>query len=124
MLTSTTSAYIARIIDGEGSITLTRMHMSEHRRPIISFPSTDLELLEYIQSLIGGYITSKKNYKPSVHKNFYVLTIKNKQSSMHILSCISPYLRIKQKRIRAVFILDHYNSVTCRNGKYSNENSF
>ncbi|MEH7382987.1 LAGLIDADG family homing endonuclease [Bacillus sp. JJ1533] len=39
------ASYIAGIIDGEGSISLTRMHGKEHRRPCISIASTDLELL-------------------------------------------------------------------------------
>jgi hypothetical protein len=39
-------AYLAGMIDGEGSITLTRMHDKEHRRPCITVASTDYELLE------------------------------------------------------------------------------
>ena len=39
------ASYIAGIIDGEGSITLTRMHNNEHRRPCITIASTDKELL-------------------------------------------------------------------------------
>ncbi|MGI8385235.1 LAGLIDADG family homing endonuclease [Robertmurraya sp. P23] len=39
------ASYIAGIIDGEGSITLTRMHKGEFRRPCISISSTDRELL-------------------------------------------------------------------------------
>ncbi|MGG3467989.1 LAGLIDADG family homing endonuclease [Neobacillus pocheonensis] len=42
------AAYIAGIIDGEGSISLTRMHENEHRRPCITIASTDKELLLYI----------------------------------------------------------------------------
>ncbi|MEH7237194.1 LAGLIDADG family homing endonuclease [Bacillus sp. JJ1562] len=59
------ASYIAGIIDGEGSISLTRMHEKEHRRPCISIASTDMELLIYIQKLTGGVITSKRNYKPN-----------------------------------------------------------
>lgn len=63
------AAYIAGIIDGEGSISLTRMHENEHRRPCISIASTDIELLGYIQSLSGGVINNKKNYKPDKHRD-------------------------------------------------------
>ncbi|MBT2687472.1 LAGLIDADG family homing endonuclease [Bacillus sp. ISL-47] len=42
------AAYIAGIIDGEGTITLTRMHASEHRRPCITIASTDMELLAFL----------------------------------------------------------------------------
>jgi len=48
------AAYIAGIIDGEGTITLTRMHRKENRRPCITIASTDKELLLYVQTLSGG----------------------------------------------------------------------
>lgn len=54
------ASYVAGIIDGEGSIMLTRMHEKEHRRPCITIASTDKELLIYIQTLTGGIIINKK----------------------------------------------------------------
>ncbi|MFD2655509.1 LAGLIDADG family homing endonuclease [Gracilibacillus thailandensis] len=54
------AAYLAGIIDGEGTITLTRMHKREHRRPCITIASTDLELLEYLQTIAGGNISNKR----------------------------------------------------------------
>ncbi|MBP2240338.1 hypothetical protein J2Z40_000893 [Cytobacillus eiseniae] len=115
------AAYIAGIIDGEGSITLSRMHKSEHRRPCVTISSTDLELLNYIQTLTGGTIINKKNYKPEKHKNSYTLNIKTKGSVMALLAHITPYLRISNKRERALWILENYDKVTPRNGKYSSE---
>lgn len=67
------ASYLAGIIDGEGSIILTRMHKSEHRRPCITIASTDKELLLYVQTLSGGTITDKKNYKPDRHKDSFTL---------------------------------------------------
>jgi hypothetical protein len=115
------ASYIAGIIDGEGSITLTRMHQHEHRRPTITIPSTDKELLVYIHSIIGGVISNKKNYKPDTHKNSYTLSIKNKIDVLSTLRHIYPFLRIERKRLRAQWILEHYESVTPRNGKYKPE---
>ena len=112
------ASYIAGIIDGEGTITLTRMHQDEHRRPIITIPSTDKELLVYIHSIIGGVINNKKNYKPHIHKNSYTLNLKNKIDVLSTLKQIHPFLRIERKRLRAQWILEHYESVTPRNGKY------
>lgn len=54
------ASYIAGIIDGEGTISLTRMHKGEFRRPCISISSTDKELLIYIKSLTDGVINNKK----------------------------------------------------------------
>ncbi|MFS0611989.1 LAGLIDADG family homing endonuclease [Lederbergia ruris] len=113
------AAYLAGIIDGEGSITLTRMHKKEFRRPCITISSSDKELLVYIQTLTGGYINSKKNYRPDKHKDSYTLNIKKKENVLYILRSVSPYLRIHQKRSRALWILENYERVTPRNGKYN-----
>lgn len=115
------AAYIAGIIDGEGTITLTRMHASEHRRPCITIASTDKELLVYIHTLTGGTIINKKNYKPGIHKNSFSLNIKQKEQVMFVLKQVSPYLRVDKKRNRALWILDNYDRVTPRNGKYDVE---
>ncbi|WP_245805876.1 hypothetical protein [Bacillus alkalicellulosilyticus] len=48
-------AYLAGIIDVEGTITLTRQHSNEHRRPVITIASTDYEILLFIQNSIGGH---------------------------------------------------------------------
>ncbi|MDR6999510.1 LAGLIDADG family homing endonuclease [Neobacillus niacini] len=115
------AAYVAGIIDGEGSISLTRMHENEHRRPCISIASTDRELLIYVQTLTNGTINNKKNYNPERHKNSFTLTIKKKEDVLSILSYISPYLRVDKKRRRAQWILKNYENVTPRNGKYNTE---
>ncbi|MCA1055417.1 LAGLIDADG family homing endonuclease [Rossellomorea aquimaris] len=115
------AAYLAGIVDGEGSITLTRMHENEHRRPCISVASTDRELLEYLQDLTNGHISKKKNYNPTRHLNSYSFTIKNKTDVLSILKEITPYLRVEKKKKRATWILKYYDKVTKRNGKYSAE---
>ena len=114
------AAYLAGIIDGEGSISLTRMHSNENRRPCISVSSTDKELLLYIKEMIGnGTITNKKNYKPNIHKDSYTLSIKKKSVVFFILKEVYPFLRVTQKKKRAHWILSHYELVTPRNGKYN-----
>lgn len=45
-MTETEKAYIAGIIDDEGSIMLQRIHKNEHPYPCVSIASTTLELLE------------------------------------------------------------------------------
>lgn len=115
------AAYVAGIIDGEGSITLTRMHTKEHRRPCISIASTDIELLVYVQELTGGRINSKRNYNPDKHKDSFTLTVLKKDEVFSSLQSTLPFLRIERKKLRAKWILDHYESVTIRNGKYNAE---
>ncbi|TMU84596.1 hypothetical protein FGG79_16070 [Bacillus sp. BHET2] len=113
------AAYLAGIIDGEGSITLTRLHEKEHRRPCITVASTDLELLEYLKMLTNGHITKKKNYHPDRHQNSFTLSIKTKKQVLDTLNYTLPFLRVQKKRKRAAWILKHYDRVTIRNGKYS-----
>ena len=113
------ASYIAGIIDGEGTISLTRMHKGEFRRPCISISSTDKELLIYIKSLPDGVINNKKNYNPERHKDSYTLTIKKKEKVFEVLEKTPPYLRVNKKRARALWILRFYDNVSRRNGKYS-----
>jgi LAGLIDADG-like domain len=115
------AAYLAGIIDGEGSITLTRLHDKEHRRPCITVASTDLELLEYLKILTNGHITKKKNYHPDRHQNSFTLSIKTKNHVLDTLKHIFPFLRVEKKKKRAGWILEHYDRVTIRNGKYSSD---
>ncbi|WP_445505561.1 LAGLIDADG family homing endonuclease [Niallia sp. 03091] len=115
------AAYVAGIIDGEGSITLTKMHKGENRRPCLTITSTDIELLTYLHSLIGGTIVNKKNYKPNQHKKAYTLFIKKKEDVFSTLEKIYPFLRIHKKKRRVQWILKYYDAVTPRNGKYSEE---
>jgi Lhr-like helicase len=115
------AAYLTGIIDEERSIILTRMHENEYRRPCISVASTDRELLEYLKDLTNGHISKKKNHNPSHHLNSYSFTIKNKNDVLNILKEITSYLRVEKKKKRAYWILEHYNEVTKRNGKYSPE---
>ena len=53
-MTETEKAYIAGIIDGEGSIMLQKIHSNEHPSPCISIASTTLELLKWIKETIGN----------------------------------------------------------------------
>ncbi|MGE6257475.1 LAGLIDADG family homing endonuclease [Heyndrickxia sporothermodurans] len=69
------ASYIAGVIDGEGSITLTKMHENEHRRPCITIASTDIELLIYIQSLTGGIINNKKKIIIQINIRTHILYI-------------------------------------------------
>ncbi len=48
-MTDAEKAYIAGIIDGEGSIMLTKFHNNQYPSPCISISSTTIELLEWIK---------------------------------------------------------------------------
>lgn len=115
------AAYIAGIIDGEGSISLVKFHKNQLPSPLISIPSSDLELLEWIKNITGyGTIIRKKNYNPDKHKDSYTLNIKYNEA-ISLLNDVTPYLIIERKKKRALLILSDYKKVTPRNGRYSKE---
>lgn len=120
-MTETEKAYIAGIIDGEGSIMLTRFHKNQYPSPCISIASTDLELLEWVKLKIGnGKITSKKNYNKIRHKDSFTYTL-GYDVAIDLLKEIEPYLVIEKKKSRAKYIIKNYKSVTIRNGRYNEE---
>ena len=120
-MTETEKAYIAGIIDGEGSIMLQKFHTKEHPSPCVSIASTTLKLLKWIKTTFGkGIIARKKNYNPEIHRDCYSYELKY-NDAINLIKDIYPYLIIKTKRKRAELILKKYKSVTPRNGIYSEE---
>ena len=113
------AAYIAGLIDGEGTIALTRRHKNENRQLEISVSNTDMELLEYLLDTIGtGRVTQKKTYSDK-HTPSATYTISNRQA-LSLLEQISPFLRT-YKQHRAELVLQDYLRLTPRNGKYTPE---
>ncbi|APC85787.1 LAGLIDADG family homing endonuclease [Clostridium botulinum] len=120
-MTNEQKAYIAGIIDGEGSIMLLKFHGNQFPSPCISISSTTIELLEWIKSVTKiGTIKSKKNYNTEKHSDCFTYTIKY-NDAINLLIEIEPYLVIKNKKARTRLIIKKYKSVTPRNEKYSNE---
>ncbi|MFN4218196.1 MAG: LAGLIDADG family homing endonuclease [Candidatus Bipolaricaulia bacterium] len=63
-LTAAESAYLAGLIDGEGTITLARKYKGAHRHLLVSISNTERPVLEWVQRVIGaGRITTKRIYK-------------------------------------------------------------
>ena len=118
-LTPLIAAYIAGLIDGEGTITLCRKHKNENRQLAVSISSTEKYLLEYVLEVVGtGKITTKKTVKTH-HSPSFTYAIYNRQA-LNLLTQISPYLRTYKKH-RSQLILKDYLRLTPRNGKYSEE---
>jgi hypothetical protein len=93
------AAYVAGIVDGEGTITLTRIHRGENRRPVVSISSTERVLLEYVLLVVGaGRITNKRRSRAHHSASFaYVISSRN---ALALLSQLVPYLHT-YKRDRA-----------------------
>ena len=113
------AAYIAGLIDGEGTITLSRRHRSENRHLVISISNTDRPLLEYVLDSVGaGKITGKKTYQPH-HTASFTYTISNRQA-LALLHQTRLFLKTYKAK-RSDIILRDYIRLTPRNGYYSDE---
>lgn len=118
-LSETEAAYLAGIIDGEGTITFTKTHRGENRRPVVSISSTELPLLLYVRSVIGaGRITNKRRAQ-SNHSPSFAYTLFSRQA-LTLLARLSHHLRT-YKSERARLLLDEYVNVTPRNGRYTSQ---
>lgn len=118
-LSSANAGYIAGLIDGEGTIALTRKHSTDNRQLGISISSTDRPMLEFVQEITGvGKVTNKKTYRDH-HLPSYTYAVYNRQA-LTLLRQIAPLLRT-YKSARAKLILDNYVALTPRNGKYTTE---
>ncbi len=118
-LAPTDAAYIAGLVDGEGTITLVRRHRNENRQLEISVASTEFELLDYLLETIGAGRISRKRMIAHHHTPSGVYAISNRQA-LALLQQIYQYLR-SYKRSRASLILKRYVALTPRNGYYTDE---
>ena len=113
------AGYIAGLIDGEGTITLSAEHRGQRRSLVISISNTDRALLEFVRCKIGaGRITSKRIYSER-HTPSFCYKVTNRQA-LDLLTQTAGYLRTYRSK-RAAIALDRYVAVTPRNGKYSPE---
>lgn len=118
-LTELEKGYIAGIIDGEGSVVLTRFHANEHRSPAITVSSTTREILDFLKEKCGGTISTKKKYQEH-HKDSWMWTLR-RDKAIELLNQVQDYLLVPAKYQRAHLITSEYKKVTPRNGIYSEE---
>lgn len=111
------AAYIAGLVDGEGTVTLTRWHRGENRRLVVSVSNNELTMLEFVRRTAGaGQITRKRTYSPR-HAESYTYQISGRQA-LGLLRQIVPYMK-SYKSARASLALREYVRLTPRNGRYT-----
>jgi hypothetical protein len=113
------AAYIAGLIDGEGTVTLTRHHKGESRRLVVSVANTELKLLRFLVERIGTGRITKKCTTSDRHTPSFCYAVRSRQA-LALLQQVTPYL-LSYKRQRALMALASYEALTPRNGKYSAE---
>jgi len=113
------AAYLAGLIDGEGTSTLSRLHKGSGRSIVVTISNTDRTLLQFVLDTVGsGCITSKRIYHPA-HTPSFAYKIANRQA-LDLLAQVACYLKTYRAK-RASLALTKYIAVTPRNGKYSSE---
>lgn len=111
------AAYVAGLVDGEGSVMLSRRHLGDERQLVVSISNTEAALLEYVLAVVGaGKITRKRTYSER-HAPGLTYAIGNRQA-LALLAQLEPYLR-SYKAQRTRLVLEHYVRLTPRNGKYT-----
>lgn len=108
-------AYIAGIVDGEGTVTLMKHHKNETPIPFVAVANNNLTLLKWIKVRVGGLIASKKKRLPH-HNDSYVWSVRQDRA-LSFLNEIKKFLIIKKPQ--ADLITLKYKSVTHRAGKYT-----
>ena len=111
------AAYLAGLVDGEGTVTLTRLHRHENRRLVVSISNNDASLLNFVEEIVGaGKITTKKIYS-NRHARSFTYQVTSRQA-LDLLRQLIPYLKTYKAR-RAKLVLDDYLRLTPRNGRYT-----
>jgi len=111
-------AYIAGLIDGEGTVTLSRKHSNETASPEVSIANNDLQLLAWVRNAVAaGKISLKRKNRPHHHQS-YTWSIRDNKA-ISFLNEIKNYLIVKKQQ--AELITTSYKMYTPRNGKYTPE---
>ena len=115
MPSSVELAWTAGIIDGDGSITLTRRSKRPFRSPVVAVDSTDVEILHELSRLFGGHTVTKKKARQH-HRQAWAWRLVGSENIIAFLSQVLPYMRCKVKADRARMLVEEYKLVTPRNG--------
>ena len=110
-------AYIAGIVDGEGTVSLLKHRKNETPTPNVTVANNNLTLLQWIREKVGGTISSKKKRLPN-HNNSYAWSVRQDRA-IRFLTEIHDYLIVKKEQ--AELILKDYKAVTHPAGKYTAE---
>lgn len=118
-LSTAEAAYIAGLVDGEGSITLTRKHRNENRHLGLTISSTALQLLQFVVDDAGvGKISNKRATRPN-NSHSFAYGVYHRQA-LQLIEQIYPHL-LSYKVERCALVLNDYLRLTPRNGKYTVE---
>lgn len=103
---STDIAYAAGLIDGEGTVSLKKGRRGAWRTPILCMSSTSRELVDFMQTTFGGWISVKKTMRRH-HAPGWFWEL-HRDSALDALKALLPHIREPAKMRRIRMILDEY----------------
>jgi hypothetical protein len=109
--------YTAGLIDGEGTVTLSKGN--KFRYPVVSVTSTSKELIDFLHETFGGTVVIQKIYKHN-HKPSWSWRL-TYDRAIEFIQQIRPFMKEHSKCKRCDMILSTYKTITNRNGKYTSE---
>lgn len=112
--------YMAGLIDGEGTIGVSRDHATRNRVPYLSVSSTTKEIIDWLVENFGGTASVQKVYQDH-HKQSWSWKLRNKAQLFELIAQIEPHMLEPAKKARIKMLLTEYQTVTPRNGKYTPE---
>jgi hypothetical protein len=115
-LAAVDAAYIAGLIDGEGTVTLSRRHAKDRRQLVVSIANTEIRLLEFVLERVGAGKITRKRTTAMHHTPSCTYAISNRQA-LALVEQLYPFLH-SHKRERVRLVLTNYKSAVPRNGKY------
>ena len=119
-LTELEKGYIAGLIDGQGSICLTKEAKErEFKYPNIELTSTTFEIVSYLKDKLGGTISKRKNTNVNWKTAWKWMLRTN--ATIQLLEEIQNYLLVPEKQYKAKLITSKYKKITPRNGRYTEE---
>ena len=118
-LTAVDAAYLAGLIDGEGTVTLSRRHLKDQRQLVVSIANTERQILEWTLDTVGAGKITGKRIVSALHSPSFTCSTSNRQA-LQLLEQIAPYLR-SYKATRAKVIIENYINLTPRNGRHTED---
>lgn len=104
-INSEKAAYIAGIVDGEGSVMLHPRRGRTDLRAGVAVGSTSLNILEMLQETFGG---SLRKTRDGTNRPLYLWVLGARQT-IPLLETVLPYLMVDGKAERARLILEYYS---------------
>jgi len=95
-------AYVAGLMDGEGSIGFTRSRSA--MVPRVSITNTNIDILNDLKEAFGGYITPLSRSKAK-WKQAYAWVINNTKA-VDFVALLEPWLRIKHEQVWLLYAWD------------------